>query len=182
MYMKQLYFIRHGLSELNKVNAMAGHTDTPLTKEGHQQAKLAGQKARERGMSFDIIVSSPLQRAHHTASHVAAAINYPPEQIEINKLFKERNFGSVEGKPIEKIGVDYVADESAIDHLPKVETLEQLQQRANRALDYLHNLGHDTVLVVAHGSFGRALYRAVNNLPITERNIRYQNAELIRFI
>ncbi len=180
--MKQLYFIRHGLSELNKVNAMAGHTDTPLTEEGHQQAKLAGKKARERGMSFDIIVSSPLQRAHHTAAHVAKAIDYPQEKIEVNKLFKERNFGSIEGKPADKIGVDYFADESAIDHLPEVETLQQLQRRANRALAYLHELGHDTVLVVAHGSFGRALYRAVKGLPITERDIRYQNAEFIRFL
>lgn len=136
--MKQLYFIRHGLSELNVQGAMAGHTDTPLVLEGHEQAKRAGKKAKEADLSFDIIISSPLQRAHHTAQHIAAAIDYPQEKIELNDLFKERGYGQLEGADAKTALVaDYFNDESVIDHLAGVETLQELQQRADRALRLL---------------------------------------------
>lgn len=180
--MKRLYFIRHGLSEHNLTDLMSGGSDTPLVPKGHQQAKLAGKKAKQQGLSFDTIVSSPRQRAHHTARHIADALNYPHDQIVVSDLFRERHFGSLEGLARTEIAEDYAADESAIDYLPGVEPLGELQQRANRALAYLQGLDSHTVLVVAHGTFGRALYRAVNKLPVTTRNISYNNCEIIRFL
>ncbi len=168
---------------MNQQGLMSGHTDTPLADEGHSQAKKAGQAAKESGLSFDIIVSSPLQRAHHTAKHVAQHVGYPEDEIVLDSQFKERSFGSMEGaKMTSLLGARYFLNESYIDDQPEVETLQQLQDRADAALKYLHSLDHEVVLVVAHGAFGRALYRAVNNLPITKRDIRYNNAEIVRFI
>lgn len=181
--MKQLYFVRHGLSEMNKKGVFAGHTDTPLAEEGHEQAKKAGKQARAKNLSFDVIVSSPLQRAHHTARHIAAHTEYPHENIILDDRFKERNYGVLEGaKAKSLLGARYYLDESIIDNQQDVESLEDLQNRANEALKFLQSLDHDIVLVVAHGAFGRALYRAVNNLPITKRDVRYANAEIIRFL
>lgn len=182
--MKYLYFTRHGLSVMNQQNRWSGHTDTPLAPEGHEQAKKAGLKAKQAGLAFDIIVSSPLQRAHDTAQHIAAHTGYSHETIVLHDLFKERNFGVLEGKHALslKTGVKYLLDESAIDSLEGAETLAELQQRADKAYAYLQTLDHETVLVVAHGAFGRALYRAVNDLPITKRNVRYHNAELVQLI
>lgn len=181
--MKHLYFIRHGESEMNIKHLFSGHLDTPLTETGHAQAKETGQKASRQGLSFDIIVSSPLQRAHHTAKHVASATGYPPEKIESNELFKERYYGKLEGKRSNTPkGVKYYFDESSIDDVEKVETLQEFQARAEKALEYLHSLDHQTVLVVSHGALGRALYRAINDLPIDKRDIRYKNAELVKFI
>ena len=34
-----LYFIRHGESEGNKIRAFLGHTDLDLTEKGHSQAQ-----------------------------------------------------------------------------------------------------------------------------------------------
>jgi broad specificity phosphatase PhoE len=181
--MKQLYFIRHGLSEMNKQNVLSGRSDTPLAEEGHEQARTAGHRASEQGLVFDVIVSSPLQRAHHTARHIAAAVGYPHDEIELNDLFQERGYGSLEGyDPRTKLGADYFTDESVIDHHLGAETLQALQSRADQALAYLNSLEHGTVLVVAHGAFGRALYRSLNQLPITVRDIHYQNAEIVRFL
>jgi broad specificity phosphatase PhoE len=73
-------------------------------------------------------------------------------------------------------------DESVIDKHEGVEPLHEMQERANKAIEHIKSLDHDTVLIVAHGAIGRALYRAVNNLPINKRNIRYKNAEIVRFI
>ena len=181
--MKQLYFVRHGESEFNLANKFAGTSDTVLTEKGHKQAKQAGKDIQQQGMSFDIIVSSPLKRAQHTARHIASATGYPRAKIELNPLFQERHYGSLEGMNAKTVlGARHFFDESAIDDHEEVETLQDFQQRATRALEYLRSLDHETVLVVAHGAFGRALYRAINDLPITERDIRYKNAELVKFI
>lgn len=182
--MKYLYFVRHGLSEMNKQNRWSGYTDTPLAAEGHEQAKNAGLTAKQQGLYFDIIVSSPLQRARHTAKHIAAHVGYPHEKIVIHDLFKERHFGSLEGTNALSLltGAKYLLDESSIDKHEGVETLDELQKRADDAFQYLQKLEYDTVLVVSHGAFGRALYRSVNNLPITTRKVRYNNAEIIKFL
>lgn len=181
--MKHLYFIRHGESEMNTKSLFAGYSDTPLTEKGHGQAKEAGKKLSSEGLSFDIIVSSPLQRAHDTAKHVARAVGYPHEEIKTMDILKERYYGELEGRSSKTpTGARHYFDEAAIDELENVETLRQFQDRANKVLDYLNSLDHETVLVVAHGALGRALYRAVNELPIEKRDIRYKNAELVKFI
>jgi 2,3-bisphosphoglycerate-dependent phosphoglycerate mutase len=168
---------------MNVQELFSGHTDTPLTGEGHNQAKKAGEKARQAGLNFDIIISSPLQRAHHTAKHIAEAVGYPADRIELSDLLKERHFGSLEGLHRDhKVFDRYLEDESSIDHHEEVESLEDLHARAERTLEYLQSLKHDTVLIVTHGGFGRALYRVINDLPLDARDIRYQNAELVRFI
>ena len=182
--MKYLYFVRHGLSEMNKQNQWSGHTDSPLSPEGHEQAKNAGLTAKQQGLYFDLIVTSPLQRAHHTAKHIATHLGYPHENIMVNDLFKERHFGSLEGTNALSllIGARYLLDESSIDKHEGVETLIELQKRANKAFQYLQSLEHDTVLVVSHGAFGRALYRSAHNLPLTKRRMRYNNAEIVKFL
>jgi 2,3-bisphosphoglycerate-dependent phosphoglycerate mutase len=183
--MKILYFIRHGESEDNVENRWSGTGDPSLTDKGHRQAQKAGRKAKQQGLSFDIIVSSPRKRARHTAKHIAKQLGYPDDKILIHDLFVERHYGVLEGQvndPNHGPGTRYFKDESVIDEHEGAETLEELQARANRALEFLKSLDHDTVLVVAHGATGRALYRAVKNLPIETRDIRYKNADLVRFI
>lgn len=168
---------------MNKQLVFSGHNKTPLSKKGHEQAKKAGQQAKAEGLSFDIIVSSPLQRAHHTAKHIASAVGYPHKQIELNDLFKERYYGELEGGQAKSIlGAKYYFDESSVDHFDNIEKLQELQDRATRALNYLKSLDQQTVLVVGHGAIGRALYRSIHDLPITKRDIRYRNAELAKFI
>ncbi len=182
--MKNLYFIRHGLSEANKAGIWSGSLlNTPLAPEGHEQAKHAGANAYANGLSFDIIVSSPMDRAHQTAKHVSSAINYPHENIILHNSFIERSFGELEGKSgSAELSADYGQDESSIDIYQDVERLVDLQWRAQEALNYLHTLPHDNVLVVAHGAFGRALRRAVNKEPLNTPIVPIPNAEIIKLI
>lgn len=177
--MKYLYFVRHGMSELNKENKWAGRTDTPLTAEGHEQAIVAGKRAKQQGLVFDIILSSPLQRAHDTAKHIAAYTDYPDEDIVLKDFLRERSFGSLEGTSIlQTVTVKYLLNEALIDTYDQVEPLVALQKRADDAYQYLQSLTQDTVLVVAHGAFGRALHRSIHGLPLTQRVKRYSNAEM----
>lgn len=180
--MKRLYFIRHGESEFNKAKIWNGPTDTPLTPKGRAQAKKAGQKAREQGLVFDVIISSPLSRAHDTAKQMASALDYPHDKIILDNQFIERDFGKMEGRRDLLATTKYVLDESAIDPYQGVEKLADLQKRMDDFLAYLHSLPHDTILVVGHGGAGRALRRAIQREPLNKRGKSFANAEIVRLI
>lgn len=154
----------------------------PLTPKGREQARRAGQKTREKGLVFDVIISSPLSRALDTAKIVASEIDYPHNQIILSDQFIERDFGKLEGRRDLVAGTKYFMDESAIDPYDGVEKLLDLQRRMDDFLEYLHSLPEDTVLVVGHGGSGRALRRAILQEPLSRRGKSLGNAELVRFI
>lgn len=154
----------------------------PLTAKGRAQAKRAGEIARETGLSFDLIISSPLSRAHDTAKHIASELTYPHDKIILNDQFIERDFGKLEGRRDLVAGTKYFIDESAIDHYDGVERLVDLQRRMDDFLAYLHTLPHDTILVVGHGGSGRALRRAIQKEPLQKRGKAFENAVLVRLI
>jgi len=60
-----LLTLRHGLTELNRDKRVGGHTDVPLIEEGRRQAQEA--RANFQGTPFEVVVSSPLERAIQTA-------------------------------------------------------------------------------------------------------------------
>lgn len=180
--MKKLYFVRHGESEFNRSGIWAGSSDTPLTELGHQQAKQAGKHLKKQGLAFDVIISSPLERAHHTAKHIATEIDYPHEAIVIAPQSVERSFGELEGNITRMLETNYFNDETAVDNYKDVEKLQDMQKRAKDFLAYLDAMPHNTILVVGHGAFARALRRAINNEPLTEKGQRLDNAEIVRFI
>lgn len=174
--MKRLYFIRHGLSTANKKTIVSGRTNHRLATEGKEQAKIAGQKAKN--LKIDLIVSSPQSRALQTAKIFAKEINYPVKKIRANSLFVERDFGDFEGrrgwlKPedLEAIynqGIN--GSESDID----------LLKRAEEAFEWLESLPADNILVVSHGSFGRTLRKVL----VTESDFheRIPNAEIVCWV
>src|SRR6059058_1306401 len=93
--MKHLYFVRHGLSVMNKKGVFSGRTETPLDPEGIKQAEAAGREAKE--LNIDLIVSSPMERCRETATIIAQQIGYPVADILFEDLFMERAFGVLEG-------------------------------------------------------------------------------------
>lgn len=168
--MKHLYFCRHGESELNKAGLFAGRTDTPLTDEGREQARSEGKRAEGHGI--DHIVCSPLSRAVETAEIIAAQIGIDKGSIVQNELLIERDFGELEQTPYDP--------RIAIPNHPTVESDEALIRRAEKAKEWLETLPAGTVLVVAHGSFGRAL----RSLYLTGIDFeqRIPNAEIIKLL
>lgn len=177
--MKKLYFIRHGLSEMNKSGHYAGTIETPLSEEGRAQAKAAGQKAKD--LDIDLIVSSPLSRALETAQIIARQIGYPEDKILINPLFIERSWGDWEGKPFRPI------KEDEFDTIPNAEKSHDLVDRAGKALDFLNSLPAQHILVASHGTFGRALrHHVLEDMPFVaeagDQKLRLANGEIICWI
>lgn len=170
--MEKLYFVRHGLSEFNVARRFAGSTDTPLTDEGRKQAKEAGQKAKK--LKIDLIISSPLTRAHETAKIISKEIGYPEDKIELNPLLIERNYGAMEGQ--------LWSPDLDMDGIADIETDDTLLNRAAEALAFLQQIEVDNVLVVGHGSIGRAIrHHILEDFPYSAEE-RLPNAEIVQWI
>ena len=65
-----LTLLRHGQTDWNKQNLMQGSSDIPLNDVGREQAVETGKELVRRGLSYDVLVSSPLSRALETAQMV----------------------------------------------------------------------------------------------------------------
>jgi broad specificity phosphatase PhoE len=183
--MRHLYFVRHGLSEMNVLGMYSGSSNTMLTNIGREQAAKTGIHIRENKIPVDVIVSSPLSRAHETAKHIAAEIDYDHNEIIIHDGLVERHFGILEGTLSKDSPIDYQTyknDPFAIDAFEDVEKIADLQYRANKVLKEIRELPHDSILIVSHGAFGRALERAVKNMPLTEFGTTLDNGQLVKLI
>jgi len=80
--MRFIYLIRHAKSSWSHPNL--SDFDRPLNNRGKRDAPLMGNKLSEMDCSPDRIVSSPANRAFTTAKTIAAAIEYPAAEIEID--------------------------------------------------------------------------------------------------
>jgi broad specificity phosphatase PhoE len=186
--MKQLYFVRHGESIVNASNVFSttvgSKHDLGLTEQGRQQANSGAQAALRTGIKPDLIIASPLKRAQETAAIIADAYDYATERIMTNELFVEYQIGELEGTR----WTDFWDNGNTYEDLGKftgAETVEQTQQRAARALEYLRSRPEDVIVVVSHSGFGRSLRRVIEGNPYTDEFkpvTSLPHGEFLRFI
>jgi broad specificity phosphatase PhoE len=154
----QLYFLRHGESELNHKRIFAGPSvDPALTSSGVQEAAL--QAAAWRDISFSAIYSSPAQRAMQTAQTMNAGRQL---EIQISDQLKEVDIGELDGQSIDK-PENLAAYRSVISkweqdvrtaRFPGGESLADVESRAYRFFEGLPGSAlHQPILVAAHGIF-----------------------------
>jgi phosphohistidine phosphatase len=77
--MKTLYLLRHAKSSWG--NPELDDLDRPLNKRGKRDAPEMGRRLRRRGVSPDLLLSSPAVRALVTARVIAGKIGYPVSEI-----------------------------------------------------------------------------------------------------
>ena len=154
-----LYFIRHGESEANERNQFAGRQDSPLTRLGGEQAEQAGRAIIRKGLVFDEIHVSPLQRARFTAQKIAEVSGNTAATIHVSDALLERHFGFLQGrnKSLWKKVLGYRRYDdmlhSSHDVPPDGESWLELYHRVRNYYEQvlLPALQHDrTILVVAH--------------------------------
>lgn len=58
-----IFFLRHGRSSGDDEGVHEGRYDTALTETGRSQAQTRARIWKERGITFDLIISSTIQRA-----------------------------------------------------------------------------------------------------------------------
>ncbi|WP_242703705.1 histidine phosphatase family protein [Candidatus Enterococcus moelleringii] len=91
-----IYLVRHGKTWFNTMNQVQGYSDSPLTEEGEEQAKLVGEGLKD--VEFTSAYSSDLGRQRNTAKLILEQNQHDVPQIIENNGFREKNFGSFEGQ------------------------------------------------------------------------------------
>lgn len=186
--MKRLYYARHGESLVNVrgifATKLGTKNDLGLTELGQPQAIKSGKDAASKDLKFDVLVVSPLARTLETAKIIAKEVNHPPDCIITSELFLEIQYGELEGTSWQTFW-DAGNTYADLGKFSGAETIEDLQQRASKAFGYLQSLSEDTILVVGHSAFGRALGRVINNEPWQDeftKGVPLPHAEILRLI
>ena len=91
----EIVLIRHGETAWNVELRYQGTSDIPLNDLGVRQAQALADSMR--GEHWDVIVSSPLQRAWNTALPIAEAVGIDAGHLIPDPRLMERAFGVVEG-------------------------------------------------------------------------------------
>ncbi len=141
-----LYFVRHGQTELNVLKIYGGRIDTPLTEEGIRQANVVKEKLKN--VKFDVVYSSPLQRAYNTARIIT------DEDIIIDDRIIERDNGELEGQYIKDVPQD-VDFSSPNENRFGLENVNNVKRRvAEFITEVIEKHRDENILVVAHAGCG----------------------------
>jgi probable phosphoglycerate mutase len=141
--------IRHGETEWSKSGQHTGTTDLPMLPEGEKAAGRTGERLRE--ISFDLVRSSPLQRARRTAELAGLG------SVEIDEDLREWVYGDYEGRTTLDIREERPGWDIWKDGCPGGETLDELAARADRVISRVIESGAERVALVAHGHLLRVL-------------------------
>lgn len=158
----RIYFIRHGESVDDVENRYGGWADFPLTQKGIEQARETGKKLKNKEVTADIILTSPLARAKQTAEEISKTLNIP---MEVFVYLKERNtYGLLSDLRKNEAAKKYPQLASAYKNEQPVdgfEPYEQFLQRVKKLVELLPALGYKSVICVTHGKLLKALLNDV---------------------
>lgn len=177
----EIWFIRHGKTWFNTTEQVQGFADTPLTQEGLDAAKKAGESLKD--VKFDLAYAGKLGRQINTLKILLEENENDVPEIKEHIGFNEWNYGGFEGKTNQEmwdaIGKDHgytydenwefyeglfevLGDKGIADELAKVdpwneaETYDEITKRANEAMEELiseaQKTGAKRVLIVSSGS------------------------------
>ncbi|GIV49974.1 MAG: 2,3-bisphosphoglycerate-dependent phosphoglycerate mutase [Candidatus Kapaibacterium sp.] len=179
--MALLILLRHGESLWNKENRFTGWVDVDLSKRGEEEARRAGEALRT--IPIDIVFTSALRRAIHTAELALEATGKPSIPIIKNAALNERHYGDLQGLNKDEVARQYGEQQFKLWRRsydvppPNGESLKMTQERVlpyyGKEILPLLQQGKN-VLVVAHGNSLRALVMALEQLTpeqIVETNI-----------
>ncbi|NVK73264.1 MAG: histidine phosphatase family protein [Oceanospirillaceae bacterium] len=151
---KPFVFARHAQSEFNAALRIGGFTDSPLSATGVQQAKDA---APILGVcDWSIVVTSTLRRTQETAFYAV-----PKQRTLIYEQLKERNWGDLEGCPIEQqLPYDVTP--------PNGESWQDFEDRVLSGLNEILS-EYSWPLIIAHSGVYRVLNNVINGTPYCPR-------------
>ncbi|MCX6243513.1 MAG: histidine phosphatase family protein [Bacteroidetes bacterium] len=81
--MKRLYLVRHAKSSREEPGMQ--DIDRPLLEKGIQRTQKVIRFLKERKVKIDLIISSPAERAFQTAILVAKGMDYPENEIRLER-------------------------------------------------------------------------------------------------
>ena len=169
----QVWLVRHGETEWSRDGRHTSTTDLPLTPEGEAVARTL--KPRLAEVSFDLVLTSPMQRARVTADLAGfgdAEVDAGPGGVGLRRL---------RGPSPPRRSARTVPGWSIWTHpAPGGETPDQVTERLDRVVERVGNVP-ERALVFGHGHALRALTARWLGLPVTDgRLFRLDTATLSR--
>ena len=142
-----VYLARHGETAWSLSGQHTGTTDLPLTERGEQDGRTLGE--RLRGMRFERVFTSPLQRAKRTCelAGFGGVASIDPDLVEWN-------YGEYEGRTSKEILSKRPGWSLFRDGCPGGESPGQVAARADRVIAKVRGAGGD-VLLFSSGHFLR---------------------------
>ena len=172
-----LVLVRHGQSEWNAKNLFTGWKDPSLTEKGIKEAKNAGEKIKEKNISFDIHFTSELKRAQLTGEIILSEINQNSIETIKNIALNERDYGDLSGlnkdEARKKWGEKQVhLWRRSYDTPPPGG--ESLKDTSDRVIPYFKKTikpeleMKKNILITAHGNSLRALIKNIEDITATD--------------
>ncbi len=162
LFAGEIWLVRHGETGKNRMHTLQGSMDEPLSEIGRRQAREAAAEFRERGIFFDRVISSPLDRAIETAEIITGADR---SGFEIDDRIREISFGRFEGVPLAEAlreEPDIIGDPARYFPTGGGESIYHLVDRAG---GFVTELGRRDLpgrtLVSGHGALIRAILTAI---------------------
>jgi broad specificity phosphatase PhoE len=143
----QVWLVRHGTTEWSTSGRHTGHTDIPLTPGGEQAARAL--RPVLAGHEFALELSSPLNRAAHTAQLAGCRPELDPDLVEWD-------YGAYEGRTTAAIREERPGWNIWADGVVGGETADEVAARADRVIARARAAAGDTLLF-AHGHLLRIL-------------------------
>jgi probable phosphoglycerate mutase len=155
----ELWLVRHGETEWSRDGRHTSFTDLPLTENGVRAAETL--RARLGGERFDLVLTSPRDRARRTAEMAG----FPDAVVEEDLV--EWDYGNYEGVTTAQIR-EHTPGWTVWTHAsPGGESAEQVGERLDRVVTEVRAHG-GRVLAFGHGHALRALAARWVGLPVTE--------------
>src|SRR6185503_8674514 len=155
----QLFLVRHGETEWSRSGRHTSVTDLPLTADGEQVA--ASLQQRLAAETFDLVLTSPRQRARRTAE----LAGFPGAEVDDDLV--EWNYGDYEGVTTAEIRETVPGWTVWDDPVPNGETPAEVAARLDRVNARLAAVPGD-VLVFGHSHALRGLTARWLELDVTE--------------
>lgn len=164
--LKQLYFIRHGETDMNAQLRCQGSIDIPLNEEGRAQMSQAAKFFQR--VEYSAVYSSPLSRAMESAALAAGGSDVKPLD-----WIAELNHGKVEGMNAAEIEenfpglMDMWKSRPEKVTFPDGESLADVAMRVKAGLiDLLDNGPEGDVLLVTHQVISGVARCIILGLPL----------------
>ena len=163
--------LRHGQTDWNVNFLLQGVTDIPMNQVGVEQIRTASLAINPT--DWDLIVSSPLSRAKHSAEIVNQVLGF--QKVLEHELLIERSFGEAEGLSYDKWREKY----GSLDVIPGGESRTDLELRSQTLLEtFKTEFKGKRVLAVSHGALIRNLIAIASNKTLPKDGERLANASL----
>jgi broad specificity phosphatase PhoE len=144
-----VWLARHGETDWSAAGKHTGRTDIPLNDNGRQAARQLAQVLA--GEHFDLILTSPLQRARDTCALAGFG-----ERARVDDDLREWDYGDYEGITTAEIREQHPGWTLFEDGCPGGETLAEVGARADNVIERLHAV-EGRILVFGHGHSLRIL-------------------------